>query len=217
MNITKNSFAMLILMMSAAIIFLFFRTDSRKPIDVDCSDYMETNSDFFGILEIRDLLLEPVVQGQDNSYYLSHGFSKSEDRNGCLFVDEAYSENCMNLVIYGHNSFNGTGFSNLIKFKDPDFIQSHPEISLTSSDGTCSVFRIAMILNYSTGDIVTCDPYQTQLPPDHLSRCRRYARYYIDENVRLDSSSRILTLSTCDETVYGSEGRLIIVAIREDC
>ena len=218
MNTIKNALAAVLILM--AVFFTLFLSCSHQPGFVQntgsIADFMQANKDFYGVLEINGLLREPVVRGNDNSYYLSHSFDGAEDRNGCLFVDEAYMEGSMNLVIYGHNSFNGTAFSDLSKYKNPGFIPDHLRISLTKKDGTCSGFRIAMILNYSTDDIITCDPYETELPPDHLSRCRKYARYYIDEDIRTDAGSHFLTLSTCDETIYGTEGRLVIIAVRED-
>lgn len=219
MNVLKTSWASLRIIVIAASIFSLcrdIRQSSKEAANDDMAGYIDTNSDFYGILEIKGLLREPVVQGADNSFYLSHGFDRSDDRNGCLFIDEEYREGCMNLIIYGHNSFNGTGFSNLTRYKKPGYASDHREIMMTGKDGSCSVFRVAMVLNYSVGDLTICDPFRAQLPADCLSRYRNYARYYIDENMQINSSSRILTLSTCDETVYGADGRLIIIAIKED-
>jgi hypothetical protein len=86
---------------------------------------------------------------------------------------------------------------------------------MTGKDGSCSVFRVAMVLNYSVGDLTICDPFRAQLPADCLSRYRNYARYYIDENMQINSSSRILTLSTCSYEF--SDARLVVVArLRRD-
>ena len=46
----------------------------------------------------------PVVQGEDNDYYLSHLFDGTTNPNGCLFLDcrgaSDFSDN--NSIIYGH-------------------------------------------------------------------------------------------------------------------
>lgn len=215
MKILKHIAALSLVLITAGAAISISRINAARTAYDDIPAFIAKNSDFFGILEIKDTLREPVVQGPDNSYYLTHALDGSADKNGCLFADMQYREGCGNLVIYGHNSFNGTGFSDLAKFKEPGFADSHRRIRLVKKDRTICTFRVAMVLNYCVDDIAVCDPFAAQLPADHLPRCRKYAVYDTGEGVRADCNSGVLTLSTCDETLYGSAGRLVIIAIRE--
>ena len=47
----------------------------------------------------------PVVQGEDNDFYLNHDFNKKESSSGAIFID--YKNNIdkdKNIIIYGHNN-----------------------------------------------------------------------------------------------------------------
>ena len=83
--------------------------DEEAPIlipDIDFASLQEINPDIVGWLYCEDTPIHyPVVQGEDNSYYLKHLFDGTYNANGCLFLDsrvkndfsEAYS------IIYGHH------------------------------------------------------------------------------------------------------------------
>lgn len=77
----------------------------------------------------------PVMQTPDNpNFYLKHGFDKIYSDYGCPYIQE----NCDvktpsdNLVIYGHHMKNGTMFSDLTKFEDKSFWESHKTITFNT-------------------------------------------------------------------------------------
>lgn len=78
----------------------------------------------------------PVVQGEDNQYYLHHTYEKTENFAGTLFADKKNAPDFSdpNTIIYGHNMKNGTMFGSLKKFKDQAVYNAEPYIWLLTPD-----------------------------------------------------------------------------------
>lgn len=190
----------------------------------------EKVTDYAGTLSIEGCLVSDVVQGKDNSYYLTHAADQSESKYGCPFIDAGWTPDAQNLVIYGHNSLNGTGFSDLVKYRDFDFAQSHPLIHFTDRDDAEHAYGLVMVLDYSTDYIRTHNPFSLTLPADYLQRMEPFAlftssaelqdvnKYAVSANKtseNVDNEAiyvdKYITLSTCDAATYGSKGRLVIV------
>ncbi len=70
----------------------------------------------------------PVVQGDDNSFYLHHVLYKSYSYPGTIFIDSEsdpeFSQK--NSIIYGHNMKNSTMFAALINYNNQDYYEKHP-------------------------------------------------------------------------------------------
>ena len=106
------------------------RLYSKKSI-VDFDSLKKINSDLVGWLLIDSLGISyPVVQTDNNDYYLHKTFEKKDNFAGCLFIEyqnhSDFSDN--NTIIYGHNMKNGSMFGKLRKIledgvysKDPYF------------------------------------------------------------------------------------------------
>lgn len=78
----------------------------------------------------------PIVQCEDNSYYLSHDFECNESYMGAVFLDSRSSGDFsdFNSVIYGHNISGKYMFAPLLAFKDKRYFDSHGEGELVTSD-----------------------------------------------------------------------------------
>jgi sortase B len=94
--------------------------------------YSDINSDVKGFLTIENCnIYMPVVQGEDNEYYLTHTYKKTLNKAGSIFMDSrcTVSENYVspNIVLYGHNQKDGTMFGNLKEYKkDVEYYKKHP-------------------------------------------------------------------------------------------
>ena len=82
---------------------------------------IERNSDTVGWVKIDDIIDNVVVQGVDNSYYLTKDFDGNFAEAGTVFLDQYCKINpsveCNNIVLYGHNQMNGSMFGALTKYK----------------------------------------------------------------------------------------------------
>lgn len=70
-------------------------------------ELQKENADIVGWLEIDDTNINyPVLQGEDNDYYLKHNYKYEYISTGSIFLDKDYDWNkpSENLLIYGHRN-----------------------------------------------------------------------------------------------------------------
>ena len=90
---------------------------------VDFPELSSINSDIKGWLVINSLEISyPLVQGEDNEFYLEHSFEKENLSAGSIYVDYENSGDFsdLNTYIYGHNMKNRTMFGSLKKIIDDE-------------------------------------------------------------------------------------------------
>ena len=95
----------------------------------------EQNSDIVGWIEVEGTNINyPVLQGEDNSYYMNHNYKKEENTYGSIFLDKDYdwSIPSSNLLLYGHNLQNGELFHDILNYKDKSYYEEHPVIRFTT-------------------------------------------------------------------------------------
>lgn len=115
--------------------------------------------------------------------YLRRSFYGQYSQSGVPFLDGRCSTVGGNLIIYGHNMKNGTMFSDLKKYLNTDFPNSHRTVRLETADGVF-LFTVTEVRRTNTAD-----PW--------------YDRTTCEDG-------RHLILSTCHGS--GKDGRLLIIA-----
>ena len=104
---------------------------------VDFASLQEINPDIVGWIYIeRTEINYPVVQGNDNQYYLKHLFSGEWNGSGCIFLDSRNRADFSDRhsIIYGHHMKNGSMFSGLTEYKKQEFYDSHSVALLLTPD-----------------------------------------------------------------------------------
>lgn len=163
---------------------------------------------------------DPVLQAQDNGYYLQRGADGEYDAWGCYYADcrdsfDGRGGLCTNTVIYGHSASDcdpdGPRFTKLHRYLDPAFVQDNPYIYL-SVDGEDMLFQIAacFITNISF-DYINPEPLR-DVSPTFFDTVAQKNQLAID-GVSLGDGDKLLTLSTCCRS-YDPSGnqRLVIMA-----
>lgn len=87
---------------------------------VDFEALKEINEDIVAWVRCKELGIDyPVVQGKDNSYYLTHTFSGEEHISGCIFMDCINQPDFTddNTILYGHNMKDGSMFGSIHQFR----------------------------------------------------------------------------------------------------
>lgn len=99
-------------------------------IVVDFEELWKENGDVVGWLYCPDTVINyPVVQGDDNDYYLRRLLDGSNNIAGTLFIDARNKGDFSdwNTVVYGHNMRNDTMFGTLTEYASQEYYCSHVE------------------------------------------------------------------------------------------
>ena len=183
----------------------------------DWDSLTEANGDIKGWLYLPDTPIDlPVVGASDNDYYLTHDFWKRKKNTGCPFMDKDTGQWDFNRTIYAHNMSRTSEdmFSPLLKFKDGDYFMAHRKLYYTQCYGVTAEYQIMAVVKYNAGDTGSWD-FRTRNHADMegynlwMEQLQEYALYYAEPD---HAPAEILTLSTCDRSEFGKDGRLVIVA-----
>jgi len=101
-------------------------------------ELQKENSDIVAWIEIENSKINyPVLQGEDNDYYMTHTYKKEYSKDGSLFLDKNYDWNkpSSNLLIYGHNNIGSKEmFVDLMNYQDEEFYNTHKTIRFTTAE-----------------------------------------------------------------------------------
>lgn len=183
------------------------------------ADLYEENRDLAGWLSIENTKIDyPVMQGEDDEYYLHHDFYGEDSKYGCLYVKgQADLDAGTNFIIYGHNMKDGSMFGDLDLYLKESFYKEHPAISFD----TLYEERIYDIIAVFRSQVYNADDdvfkyYQfyeagTQEEfEDFYGNIKELSLY--DTGVEAKYGDTFLTLSTC--AYHVPDGRLVVVAKR---
>ena len=159
----------------------------------------EKYPDFVGFINIEGLGIRyPIVQSDDNEYYLEHLIDGSKNKRGEIFVDyKNDTDNWLhnwNIVLYGHNLTDGTKFNRLTDYKKPENFYNCP-IEIITEDG---IYTFDVFSFYKTDEE---NPYiQTHFksPASFKEFCEmEQSVSHHESNFEFTGHEIIITLSTC--------------------
>lgn len=89
-----------------------------------------------GWIYIPDTVIDyPIMQAEDNNYFLHLDWMEQESFAGCIYEDyRGNIDKTTMTLLYGHNMAAGTMFSNIKYFKDPAWGKSHPYFEVASTE-----------------------------------------------------------------------------------
>lgn len=192
---------------------------SQTDRPVDFAALKEQNPDMVAWLYVDGTGIDyPVVQAENNSYYLHHSFSGSSSAAGTLFLDCSNTSDFSdgNSIIHGHNMFDGgdSMFSSLIRYTDATYLEEHSIITLGTPKGEQNYQIFAVCQFDITAPGVSADFYKQDFR--NMEAWIEYvhnlqSQSAIQTGIRVSASGHLLTLSTCDQRLYGNAGRIIVV------
>jgi len=207
-----------ILMLTALVISLFFTNYSFDDyyLDVDIKqnnnvnnpiNYKEKidklrkkykNDDVVGILEINNTdYVVPIMQGEDNGYYLNHGPSKKKNFKGSIYLDYRLDiDSSKKLLIYGHNSSRvDMPFKILEEFYDKDYYDNHKYVEIITSTGKRKYEIFSVHVETNDFDYMNINYDNDKEYLSHLKKLKSRSIY--DTGVSVSSSDEVLILQTC--------------------
>ena len=171
-------------------------------MEVNFTELLKKNPDTVGWIKVDGTKVNyPIVQAEDNDYYLSHAFNKRSNAGGWVFADYRvdFKDFGRNTIIYGHNMNNKTMFGSIPNMLYSGYLNNsnnyYIKISTPTSNTVWKVFSVYTIepeVYYLKTNFRT-EPYDK-----FLNTLRDRSVY--DFGIDVTTDDKILTLSTCDNT-----------------
>ena len=183
-------------------------SEDRSYLD----DALAVNPDTVAWLTIPDTVIDfPIVQCEDNSYYLSHGFDRSEYARGCPFLDYRNSSDFtdFNSIIYGHHIRGGQVFSGVEYYKEQAYFDAHPtgELILPYEKYTVEFFACVVVESDSfLYSVVHPGVSDRELYLEMIQEAMVAGTGFAPEDL---TEERLLVLSTCSYEYDGARTALI--------
>ena len=185
--------------------------DETKEYIVDFEKLQQQNSDTVAYIRIENTNIQyVVVKAQDNDYYLNHNFKKEINSAGWIFADyrNKFDGTDKNIIIYGHNMKDGSMFNNLKNALNSKWLKENHTIILKTIDKETK---------YEIFSTYTIEPEEYYIQTEFneinyknfIKKIKERSAY--NYNVNVESTDKVLTLSTCD----GSGNKRIVVHAKE--
>ncbi len=158
----------------------------------------EINPDIFGYIHIEGTNISfPIVQGDDNDYYLDHAYNGDALVVGSIFADyraKADMSKNRNTVLYGHNMRDGSMFNNVTLFFDEDTFNTKL-IEIYTFDGIYTYEPFAIFETISTYQYFRMS---FKNDADFVAFCEEMQEQSeFNKGMTFDGDDHIITLSTC--------------------
>ncbi len=178
--------------------------------DIDFDVLKNHNPDIIAWIVCENTPLNyPVVQGEDNEWYLNHLTNGEVNVCGTVFADFRASSDFSdrNTVLYGHNMKNGEMFACLFDWKSADFYSKHETMKLFSPNKTYSV-EIFSVFETDVYSEIYSSIYTDEQTQSFIDLCR--SKSLVKTDVVPTVSDKFLTLSTCSDN---SDKRFAVVGV----
>ncbi|KYG29336.1 class B sortase [Alkalihalobacillus trypoxylicola] len=179
----------------------------RKSFD----PLLAINKDIVGWISIDNTRIDyPILQSNDNDYYLNRNYLLEESRAGSIFMDfrNDISELGLHTILYGHRMKDGTMFADLKKYLQQDYYEENRYFYF---DTLYDSYEIEIFSAYTT----TTDFYYIETNFEDQSNYLHFieeiqAKSMIKSEVTVEENEQIITLSTCDYALNRDQGRLVV-------
>ena len=179
---------------------------------VDFDALKAINEDVVGWIYLEDTKVNyPIVQGDDNFYYLDRLYDGTGNGSGSIFMDYRNTGTFedFNNILYGHRMNNGSMFAHIANYSNHNFFYGHPYILIMTPEGNykAEVFSAYVATLADPSWDTTFDSDKQYL--DWMNSMK--ARSYFETEIELKNTDRVVTLSTC--TYELEDARFIVHAV----
>ena len=161
---------------------------------IDFEKLAQINQDIVGYIDVPNTNISyPIVQADDNDYYLNRDIYKNYNSCGSVFMDytnnPSFTDN--NTVLFGHNLKTGMMFANLNKILRGEL----------GGEIYINIYTKNKNYHYQMFAIYTSKPIKNPINTN-ISNMEEFINNAINKseincNVKPSSDDRIITLSTC--------------------
>ena len=181
------------------------------PPTVNFEKLWKTNGDVVGWIYAPGTPINyPVVQSEDNEYYLKRMLNGAANGAGTIFMDFRNEADLtdFNTILYGHNMKNGSMFGYLTRYRNQGWYDTHPVMWLVTPEET---YRIDVLAGRTVkADDASYTIYNSQETfetwlTDFVSKSD------FKSEAAVEDAAQVIALSTCTYTY--DDARYVLVGV----
>lgn len=169
-----------------------------KYTEIDFTELRKLNDDTVGYIEIPITNTNyVVVKGNDNDFYLKHDFNKKYNILGWIFADyrNKVDGTDQNLVIFGHNIYDGSMFGSLSKLLNEENVKNKNNLIINFiTDQGRKQYKIFSLYTVKPEKYYITTSFKEDEFEKFKVKLKERSIYKIDANLE---NKNIITLSTC--------------------
>lgn len=174
----------------------------------DLATLKEKNADCIGWIRVPGTDIDyPIMwTPSDPEHYLHLDFYGNYSDYGVPFLDHRCDLGSSNIILYGHNMFDGTMFTDLIWYKEKEYADAHRQIILETPGGAreYQVFAVCKANSMVSGCYQHTNFADDEEKTTFLKSVQDESIYYTEP-----SAEKFITLSTCD--ISRRNGRVAVL------
>lgn len=185
---------------------------AKSLLETDLEALREYNSEVIGWICIPGTRVNyPLMQGEDNEYYLNHTWKGKYNEGGSIFLEAKCSKDFsdFNTIVYGHRMSNTSMFGALASYKKQAFWEEHRSVYICL-DGLVRKYDIFAAYEPKVTDCTYWVQYDEE---KYKKKVLDFAleKSVIDCGIKPTVLDDIITLSTC--TGNGHSTRWVVQAV----
>ncbi len=190
-------------------------TDSHAEglLELDLSELQTENEDVIGWIEIPDTPISyPLLQGEDNQYYLNRNWKGEYNPGGSIFMETQNQPDLSNFntIIYGHRMSDSSMFNSLRHYESEEYLAQHPRVYIVTAQGV-RVYEV-----FAAMKVTVTDPVYW-LITNQQKYMQKMIDFCVEHSVVSGSLTptiehRFLTLSTCTSLTVSNDRWVVVAA-----
>ena len=177
----------------------------------DLKQLSNENQDTIAYIKVNNTNIKyPIVQTNNNEYYLNHSFDKTKNNAGWVFMDYKNNKNFEdeNTILYAHNRKDKSMFGTLDNLLKIDMTNEYPLIYISTINQKM-LYKIFSVYTIETEDYYIKTTFDSNEKAEWLDVIKNRNQAQVSNDVNVND--KILTLSTC---YNNDEMRLVVHAKR---
>ena len=188
-------------------------TNEEKKYKINFEELKQKNSDTVAWLKIENTNIEfPIVQANNNSYYLTHNFDKKYNVAGWIFADykNKLDGTDRNIVVYGHNMRNNSMFGSLKDVITEEWYNNEENKYITFvTENDYQTYKVFSVYQIKTEDYYIQTEFKSNEFTEFIDTITKRSKK--DFGINVSKEDTILTLSTCSNN---NKYRVVLHSVR---
>ena len=188
-------------------------TNEEKKYKINFEELKQKNSDTVAWLKVENTNIEfPIVQANNNSYYLTHNFDKEYNVAGWIFADykNKLDGTDRNIVVYGHNMRNNSMFGSLKDVITEEWYNNEENKYITFvTENEYQTYQVFSVYQIKTEDYYIKTEFKSNEFTEFIDTITKRSKK--DFGINVSKEDTILTLSTC---ANNNKYRVVLHSVR---